>query len=165
MKKPNLLLIHPSPDKDRVRSRRRKKSSMAQLNLPILAAHADDRFDVRIVDENIEDIDFNFAADLVGISLMTATALRGYEIADSFRGKGIKVVLGGMHVFFMPDEASPHADAILIGEAEYSWNDLLDDFLAGRLKKIYRSEKLHDLKGLPRPRLELLKRGVTRWPT
>jgi len=132
---------------------------MAQLNLPILAAHADDRFDIRIVDENIEDIDFNFAADLVGISLMTATAVRGYEIADFFRGKGIKVVLGGMHVFFMPDEASPHADAILIGEAEYSWNDLLDDFLAGRLKKIYRSEKLHDLKGLPRPRLDLLKKG------
>jgi radical SAM superfamily enzyme YgiQ (UPF0313 family) len=160
MKKPNLLLIHPSPDKDRVRSRRRKRSSMAQLNLPILAAHADDRFDVRIVDENIEDIDFNFAADLVGISLMTATAVRGYEIADIFRGKGIKVVLGGMHVSFMPDEASPHADAILIGEAEYSWNDLLDDCLAGRLKKIYRSEKLHDLKGLPRPRLDLLKKGA-----
>ena len=97
---------------------------MAQLNLPILAAHADDRFGIRIVDENIEDIDFNFAADLVGISLMTATAVRGYEIADFFRGKSIKVVLGGMHVSFLHDEASAHADAILIGEAEYCWNFL-----------------------------------------
>jgi radical SAM superfamily enzyme YgiQ (UPF0313 family) len=161
MKKPKLVLIHPAPDKDRLISRRRTKSSVAQLNLPILAAHADDRFDVRILDENVEEIDFNsIEADLVGISLMTSTALRGYDIADAFRRRGITVVLGGMHVFFMQDEALAHADSIVIGEGEFAWNDLLDDFLAGRLKKSYRASKLHDLKGLPRPRLDLLKPGA-----
>jgi len=165
MAKPKLVLIHPAPDKDRLISRRRTKSSVAQLNLPILAAHADDRFDVLILDENVEEIDFNAVeADLVGITLMTSTALRGYEIADGFRRRGIPVVLGGMHVFFMQDEALAHADAIVIGEAEYAWNDLLDDFLAGRLSRTYRAQKLHDLTGLPRPRLDLLKPGAYSFP-
>jgi len=165
MGKPKLVLIHPAPDKDRLISRRRTKSSVAQLNLPILAAHADDRFDVCILDENVEEIEFGaVSADLAGISLMTSTALRGYEIADGFRSRGIPVVLGGMHVFFMQDEALAHADAIVVGEGEYAWNDLLDDFLAGRLKKIYRAETLHDLKGLPRPRLDLLKPGAYSFP-
>ncbi len=165
MQKPRLVLIHPAPDKDRLISRRRTKSSVAQLNLPILAAHAADRFDVSILDENVGDIDFGaVTADLVGISIMTSTALRGYEIADGFRRRGIQVVLGGMHVYFMQDEAMAHADAIVIGEGEYAWNDLLDDFLAGRLKKSYRAEKLHDLKGLPRPRLDLLKPGAYSFP-
>lgn len=161
MKKPRMVLIHPAPDKDRLTSRRRTKSSVAQLNLPILAAHADDRFEVRILDENIEEVDFSTVeADIVGITLMTCTALRGYEIADCLRLRGVKVILGGMHVFFMQDEALAHADAIVIGEAEYAWNGLLDDFLAGRLQRTYRAEKLHDLSGLPRPRLDLLKSGA-----
>ena len=156
-----MVLIHPAPDKDRLISRRRRKSSVAQLNLPILAAHADDRFDVRILDENIEEVDVSTVeADIVGITLMTCTALRGYEIADCLRLRGMKVILGGMHVFFLQDEALAHADAIVIGEAEYAWNDLLDDFLAGRLQRVYRAEKLHDLSGLPRPRLDLLKPGA-----
>lgn len=141
-------------------SRRRRRSSVAQINLPILAAHADDRFDVRIVDENVEDLDLSARPDLVGISLMTPTALRGYEIADAFRRANVPVVLGGMHVFFMPEEAAAHADALVIGEAEYVWNELLGDFLAGRLRQRYTPEKHHDLVGLPRPRLDLLKPGA-----
>ena len=164
MDKPRLLLIHPAPDKDRLGSRRRKKSSVAQLNLPILAAYADNRFDIVIVDENIEDVDFGARADLVGITAMTSTALRAYEIADEYRRRGVKVVLGGMHVFFMQQEASVHADAILMGEAEYCWDDLLDDFLAGRMQSEYRSEKYHDLRGLPRPRRDLLKPGAYSFP-
>lgn len=165
MKKPKLVLIHPAPDKDRLISRRRTKSSVAQLNLPILAAHADDRFEVCILDENVQEIDFGAVeAELVGISLMTSTALRGYEIADGFRRRGIKVVLGGMHVFFLQEEAQAHADSIVVGEAEYAWNDLLDDYLAGRMKASYRAAKLHDLKGLPRPRLDLLRPGAYSFP-
>ena len=100
MGKPKLVLIHPAPDKDRLISRRRTKSSVAQLNLPILAAHADDRFDVCILDENVEEIEFGaVSADLAGISLMTSTALRGYEIADDFRKRGIPVVLGACTSF------------------------------------------------------------------
>jgi radical SAM superfamily enzyme YgiQ (UPF0313 family) len=160
MSKPRLLLIHPAADKDRFGLRRRRRSSVPQLNLPLLAAHADDRFDVQIVDENIEDIDLDGRADLVGISIMTPTALRGYEIADACRRRGIPVVIGGMHAFFMREEAAQHADTLVVGEAEYSWNRLLDDFLAGHMEKTYSSEKLHDLAGLPKPRLDLLKRGA-----
>jgi radical SAM superfamily enzyme YgiQ (UPF0313 family) len=137
---------------------------VAQINLPLLAAYADDRFDVTIIDENVEDIDCTIRPDLIGISLMTPTAMRGYEIADAFRQKGIPVVLGGMHVFFMTDEAAAHADAVVVGEAEYSWNELLNDFLAGRMKKVYTAAKHHDLKGLPRPRLDLLKPGAYSFP-
>jgi radical SAM superfamily enzyme YgiQ (UPF0313 family) len=164
MHKPSLILIHPSPDKDRLCTRRRTKSSVAQINLPLLAAYADDRFDVRIVDENVEDIDFSIRPDLIGISIMTPTALRGYEIADSFRQRGIPVVLGGMHVFFMRDEAAAHANAIVVGEAEYSWNELLNDFLAGRMNRVYTSDKYHDLAGLPTPRRDLLKPGAYSFP-
>jgi len=91
---------------------------------------------------------------------MTPTALRGYEIADAFIRANVPVVLGGMHVFFMPDEAAAHADALVVGEAEYAWNELLDDFLAGRMRKKYASKKHHDLVGLPRPRLDLMKSGA-----
>jgi radical SAM superfamily enzyme YgiQ (UPF0313 family) len=108
----------------------------------------------------VEDVDFGLKPDLVGISLMTPTALRGYEIADTFRRAKVPVVLGGMHVFFMPEEAAEHADALVIGEAEYTWNELLDDFLAGRMQPRYQSQKLHDLVGLPRPRLDLLRPGA-----
>ena len=71
MDKPKLLLIHPAQDKDRFGSRRRRKSSIPKLNLPILAAYADESFDVLIIDESIEDIDFDIKADLVGITIMT----------------------------------------------------------------------------------------------
>jgi radical SAM superfamily enzyme YgiQ (UPF0313 family) len=160
MSKPSLLLIHPAADKDRFGLRRRKRSSVPQLNLPLLAAHADGRFDVRIVDENIEDIDFTQHADLVGISIMTPTAFRGYEIADSYRNRGVPVVIGGMHAFFMRDEAALHADSLVVGEAEYTWNRLLDDFLSRQMAETYSTDQLHDLKGLPVPRLDLLKKGA-----
>ena len=159
MKKPLLLLVHPAALKDRCRSTRRRKSSVAQLNLLVIAAYARKYFDVRILDENIEHIDKEVSADLVGITIMTSTALRGYEIAERFRKRGIHVVMGGVHVFFMPDEAAHHADSLVIGESEEILENIFTDFFQGDLKKVYRAEKLHDLHDLPRPPLELLKEG------
>jgi len=159
MAKPSLLLIYPGQDKDRIGPKRRTRSSIPKLSLPLLAAYASDRFDVRLIDEVVEDIDFDSNADLVGISLLTQLSQRGYEIAEEFRKRGAKVVMGGFHVFFYPDEAEQHADAIVIGEADAVWNDVLDDFLAGCLKKRYRADAFHDLVGLPHPRHDLLKKG------
>ena len=156
MAKPSLLLIYPGQDKDRIGPKRRTRSSIPKLSLPLLAAYASDRFDVRLIDEVVEDIDFDSNADLVGISLLTQLSQRGYEIAEEFRKRGAKVVMGGFHVFFYPDEAEQHADAIVIGEADAVWNDVLDDFLAGCLKKRYRADAFHDLVGLPHPRHDLL---------
>jgi radical SAM superfamily enzyme YgiQ (UPF0313 family) len=158
MYKPRLLLIHPGQDKDRFGTRRRKKSSIPKLNLPILAAYAVDRFEVNIIDEAIEDIDFDVKADLVGITIMTQLSQRGYEIADAFRERGAKIVMGGFHAYFFPSEAEQHADALVLGESEGPWERVLEDFLSGNLKKRYQTDRSHNLAGLPSPRLDLIKR-------
>ena len=76
----------------------------------------------------MEPLDLNQEADLVGITAMTTTVQRGYEIADHFRQRGIKVVMGGMHVSALPEEALPHCDSVVVGEAEDLWPALLRDF-------------------------------------
>ena len=72
-----------------------------------------DRYEVILTDENIEPIDFDLQADLVGISAMTSYVKRGYEIADTFRRRGIPVIMGGVHPSFMPKEALEHSDAVV----------------------------------------------------
>jgi radical SAM superfamily enzyme YgiQ (UPF0313 family) len=102
----------------------------------------------RIIDEDIEPMDFDMDADLIGISFMTYNAPRAYEIADRFRQRGKPVIFGGFHPTFLPNEAIKHADAVCIGEAEYNVPRMMRDFAAGRLKQFYRSG-LVDLSGLP----------------
>ncbi len=89
---------------------------------------------------------------------MTPLAKRGYAIADRFRENSIPVVMGGFHATWLPEEAGEHADSVVLGEAEPSWLRLLEDFKAGSLQKYYRSEGKADLKGLPIPRRDLLKK-------
>ncbi len=135
-----------------------------RLSLPLLAALTPPEIEVRIVDECVEEVDFEEPAHLVGISLMTYMAPRGYEIAAAFRSRGIKVILGGHHPSALPEEAIQHADALVIGEAEGVWGKLLADFRAGRLQKFYRSMTRPNLAGLPRPRLDLLKQEAYMTP-
>jgi radical SAM superfamily enzyme YgiQ (UPF0313 family) len=123
-----------------------------------LAAYADGLFDVRMVDETVEDIDFDIKADLVAITVLTQLAHRAYEIAEEFRSRGAKIVMGGFHAYFFPEEAAGHADALVVGEAEGVWEQLLQDFLAGKMKKRYQRDTPHNLVGLRKPRLELAKR-------
>ncbi len=87
---------------------------LAALVPPELPAH------VEIADESIRKIPFHKQYDLVGISCMTGTSARAYQIADRFRAQGATVVLGGVHVTLLPDEARQHADAIIIRFAEIS---------------------------------------------
>lgn len=112
--------------------------------------------DVSIVDESIQSIPFEEYYDLVGISCLTGTAPRAYEIADRFRKQGVTVVLGGVHVTLMPEEAAEHADAIVIGFAEHTWPELLRDVVRHQLKPVYQSEEVH-LEQLPLPRRDLQK--------
>ena len=96
------------------------------LNLPIVASLTPEDVKVRIFDENVEDLDYDeTTADLVGITAMTAQADRAYEIADEMRARGAKVVLGGMHPSVMPEEAAAHADAVVVGEAEGQWPEVV----------------------------------------
>lgn len=121
----------------------------------MLAALTPPDVEVSICDENLSPIDLQEDVDLVGITAVTQTAGRAYEIADAFRAKGTKVVLGGMHPSALPGEASQHADAVVIGEAELVWASLCDDYRQKRLRAIYRAEMLHSLVDLPMPRRDL----------
>lgn len=126
------------------------------LALGYVAAVTPDNWDIEIVDEKTRR--FNFAtaqADLVGITVMTPQARRAYEIAAVFTRRNIPVVLGGIHVSMRPHEASRHATAVVVGEAENIWPQVLGDFEAGKMAKIYENEELVDLDTLPRPRRDL----------
>jgi radical SAM superfamily enzyme YgiQ (UPF0313 family) len=113
--------------------------------------------DVQLVDENVEPIDLQTPADWVAISAATAAAPRAYRVADAFRERNIPVVMGGIHPTLLPDEAGAHADAVVVGEAEPVWREVVGDLAGGRLKPRYESDGYHDLAGLPRPRRELLR--------
>jgi len=110
------------------------------LTLDQIAATTPKIFDLGIIDERYEKIDYNSDADIVGISSLTYSANHAYEIADKFRSKGKTVVLGGYHPSSIPDEAIQHADSVIIGEAEISWSELLKDFETGKIKTFYHSK-------------------------
>ncbi len=112
--------------------------------------------DVQVIDEGIDQIEPDkLQADLVGISAITGTSLRAYEIAAQFRRRDVPVVLGGVHPTLLPEEAQQHADAICVGYAEESWPQLLRDFAAGRMEKRYDQSPNLKLTNLPFPRREL----------
>jgi len=125
------------------------------LNLCILAALSDGH-DVRIVDLDWQELPENESFDLVGITVTTFTSEQAFEIADMFRSKGSKVVMGGVHASLMPDECLLHADSVVVGEGEYVWKELLEDAAGAGMKKVYRSEKVTDMDDIPAPRRDLI---------
>jgi len=133
------------------------KYTTAFLALPTIAALTPEDVEIDITDENVEQIDFDKNVDLVGITCSTWLAPRAYEIADEFRRRGITVVLGGIHPSMLPYEAIEHADAVVIGEAENVWGNLIEDFRENRLRPFYKSSELPELENLPIPRWGLLK--------
>jgi radical SAM superfamily enzyme YgiQ (UPF0313 family) len=128
------------------------------LALTTLAALTPPDVQVRLIDENAEDLDWQATPDLVGISLMTPLAPRGYEIAAAWRKRGVPVVLGGIHPTMMTEEAGTHADAVVVGEAERLWPQVVEDVRRGRLQPRYQEEGHAPLEHLALPRRELLKR-------
>lgn len=127
-----------------------------RLSLPLLASLTPPEIQVEIIDEYFEEIPFDSPADLIGISFMTAQAPRAYQIGDEFRKRGKKVVMGGIHASALPEEALQHSDAVVVGEAEGVWTQLLQDFKNGKMNEIYRSSHFPSLEGLPAPRYDLL---------
>jgi len=154
-----LLFIEPYPEDHiyRMNPKERKNLWFPKLSLPTLASRTPAHWHVRILDESVDPVDYEAKVDLVGISAMTCYAPRAYEIAREFRARGVKVVLGGVHPSFMPDEAIQNADAVVIGEADEIWPRVLEDFEADRLEKFYKMEDFPDMGNYPHPRLELLK--------
>jgi radical SAM superfamily enzyme YgiQ (UPF0313 family) len=130
------------------------------LTLPTLTALVPPEINATVtcIDEGIGDVDLNLRADLVGMTVITGTAPRAYELAAHFRQRGIPVVLGGPHVTLVPDDARPHADSIVVGYAEEEWPRLLRDFVAGELKPRYTQRPGLDLVGYPLPDRSVLPR-------
>jgi radical SAM superfamily enzyme YgiQ (UPF0313 family) len=133
-----------------------------------LAAHTPEDVEVTFRDDGLEPIDLekgSDAPDLVGISVNSKTACRAYAIADAYRKRGSKVILGGIHVTALPEEGLEHADAVLSGEAEFLWEKVIEDMKRGKLgastslmhRNVYKHLEWPELVNLPRPRRDLVK--------
>ncbi len=136
------------------------KAGFVRLSLPTVAALTPPDWDIEILDSRTTPVDFDKKADLVGITSFTAEIPSAYAIADGFRNKGIKVVMGGVHASALPDEALQHADSVVVGEAEKVWEQLLRDHEQGELKKIYKADALCEMTGMAIPRRDLLDRSI-----
>ncbi|MGD0210325.1 MAG: radical SAM protein, partial [Desulfomonilia bacterium] len=119
------------------------------LAIPTLASLTPAHHEIRVFDENIEEIDYDWGANLAGISVRTMYANRAYAISRNFRNRGIRTVLGGIHPSMCPEEALQHCDSVVIGEAEDVWNTLLKDAEEGTLKRLYKADAFTNLQSSP----------------
>ena len=136
----------------------RKSLRYQPLTLTTLAAliPAELHAEVRLYDEGIQEVPDDLDADLIGLTVITGTARRAYELSQTFRSRGITTVLGGPHVTLIPEDAQPNADAIVVGYAEDAWPQLLRDFVAGQLRSRYHQAPDLNLAGRPFARRDLL---------
>lgn len=157
-KKHTLLLVDPYPRNNpyHLTASERRAVWFPKLSLPVIAAYTPADWHVLLVDEAVQDINFDQPCDLVGLSIMTCYAPRAYEIATEFRKRGKTVVLGGVHPTYCPEEALRYSDAIVCGEAEDLWPQVVGDFLAGSMKRMYKMEQFPALDHYISPRVELL---------
>lgn len=156
-----ILLIQPSGTVHRYRKGNFPKSlRYAPLTLTTLAALVPPELDIEVemIDEGVDVVDFEARPDLIGITIITGTALRGYAIADHFRRRGIPVVMGGVHATLLPDEAADHVDSLVIGYGEETWPKLIRDFCAGKMQKRYNGLKPPSIKNYPIARRDLLRK-------
>lgn len=150
-----ILLVSPC-NKDEIRP---NQFSIPQLTLSLIAAMTPPEHEVFICEEVYGDIiDFDNDYDLIGLSLMSQTSLRGYEIANEFKKRGKTVVFGGIHATARPEEALRYGDAVVIGEAEGGlWVKVLSDVMNKTLKPFYKLDQLPDLQEHIFPRRDLIK--------
>jgi radical SAM superfamily enzyme YgiQ (UPF0313 family) len=120
------------------------------ITLPYLQSITPPEHQVTYVDELMQDVDVNTDADIVGLTAMGPQIARAYDLADYFRARGKKVVMGGAWVSLNTDEALLHSDAVVKGEAEYVWPQVIDDLMAGTSKGLYQADRWHSMVGLPR---------------
>ena len=150
--------IHPSCYNEKGQIVKIKRSLIPLRALPHLAALTPPQFETRITDEQVETLHFFEEADLVAISGMVNRIPRAIDIAKEYKKMGKKVIIGGIGAYALQNEIEKLDifDSIVIGEAEITWNIVLDDFESGNLKKIYPCQPLEELKGLPFARFDLL---------
>ncbi|MFN8376676.1 MAG: radical SAM protein [Anaerolineae bacterium] len=154
---PRLLLITASSPEIR-KVRRSRVLSFQQITMPYLAARVPANWEVLHVDEEAEAIDWDIQVDVAAITFHTPSAYHAYDMAARFRARGTFVVMGGPHVSLVPEEASQHADAIFIGEAEGLWEEFLNGFEAGLYRGVYQCDGAPSLDNLPMARKDLFHR-------
>jgi radical SAM superfamily enzyme YgiQ (UPF0313 family) len=112
---------------------------MEPLTLGVLAGLTPPDVEVVLYDDRMETIPFDEATDLVAITVESFTARRAYEIADEYRQRGVPVILGGIHVTLLPEEAQLNADSIFLGDAESLWAHVVADAKKNQLQKVYKA--------------------------
>jgi|TARA_B100001971_G_C18257866_1_gene583815 radical SAM superfamily enzyme YgiQ (UPF0313 family) len=157
-KKYKLLLINPLSTK-RAGFVTDQKLISPPMSLGIIAALTPEHWDIELHDENLNRFEFK-EADLVGLTALTSQVTRAYEIASIYKKKNIPTIMGGIHVSMMQDEALSYADAVVIGEAESIWKNVIVDFENKTLKRIYKGER-QPMVNSPQPRIDLYNPGYT----
>ena len=138
-----ILLIAPKGKKDS----KTNQKPLFNMALGVLVSLTPEHHHIEIVDEHFGDVvNYDGDYDVIGITSRTIDATRAYEIADRFREKGQKVILGGLHISFNTEEARAHADCIVCGEAENLWLTVLEDVAHQRLKPLYDSKEFPSVK-------------------
>ena len=158
---PELLIIQATGYRQRdvrLPYKLRKRKLVGAL-LPYLAALVPRGWDVTLLDDATEEIDYGANVDAVAITVRTVTSLRGYEIARRFRDRKVPVLMGGPHATFHSEEMAGRSDAVCVGEAEGVFPRMLEDAAAGRLQKFYRRDSPAPLDNMPAPRWDLLDRS------
>lgn len=150
-----LLLVQPTPYDGQGHPIKKHRLYFVGLTMPLLAALTPPEWEVEICLETIEQVPLDTDADVVGIGSMGHGILRSFDLALEFKRRGKIVILGGYMASLVPEEAARYADAVVVGDAEMVWPEVLADAAANRLKKIYRRE-LTELK-TPPPRFDLLR--------
>lgn len=156
-----ILLIAPCPKNNQ----RHDSMAIPQLTLSLLAGLTPKKHEVRIIEEVYnQTIDFDQEVDVVGITIMTQTAIRGYEIANEFKKRNKIVIFGGIHATVLPKEAILFGDAVVIGEVENGlWEQLLDDIESLSLKEFYKLETYPELNKYVKPRRDLIRTSAGRF--
>jgi radical SAM superfamily enzyme YgiQ (UPF0313 family) len=142
---------------DRVLPSLGKRCVFPNLALPTVAALTPPSHEVVLCDENVEPVDFDTDADVVGITGFVVHKRRMFELTEAFRRRGKLVVAGGPFATLCPEELRGKVDVLVVGEAEYTWPQFVRDYEAGAWQAEYRQEEKPSMLDSPRPRFELLR--------
>ncbi len=144
----NILFINPSITNTVFGNM--KMLALPPMGLGVLASRTPEKYGVTIVDENVDDIDFDAHADLVAVTATTGQAPRAYRIINEFKKRGVPTIMGGIHASVMPEETARFADSVAIGEADQLWPLILADFEKGGLKPMYRADGFPSIAKIPK---------------
>jgi len=154
-----LLLIAPTALDWSGRPIKERRLHLPCLTLPMLAAVTPEEVETKLVYETVEDIPYDQPWDLVGLTGMGSGIVRAWQIADEFRRRRVPVVIGGIAASISdPEWSLAHCDAVIKGEADELWSEVIADFTANRLRPVYKVETPPDLNRLPVPRYDLMNR-------